>query len=137
MRKADPKVDPQLLFARNLRVASVVTMILITSSFLLYILSPLPQRVPLETVLQNWHLSSTEFSRKLGLEPGWDWIRHLGNSDMICFGSIALMALGTPVSLAVMTIAFFSQGNRYYGVIAILQLLVLCFAASGLAALLS
>ncbi len=121
--------DPQLLFARNLRVASVVTMILITLSFLLYILSPLPKRVPLETVLQNWHLSSAEFNKKLEIGSGWDWINHLRNSDTLCFASIALMAVSTPISLAVMSVAFFYQGNRYYGVIAVLQFLVLCFAA--------
>ena len=133
MKRRLAECDPQIVFARNLRWVSVTGLIIITASFVLYILNLLPQRVPLETVTQNWHLSSREFIEKLELENGWNWIRYLSYSDILCFASIVFMAFGTPVSLVAVSGVFFIQGDRHYGVIAFLQFLVLCFAASGVA----
>ncbi len=133
MKRRLAECDPQIVFARNLRWVSVTGLIIITASFVLYILNLLPQRVPLETVTQNWHLSSREFIEKLEFENGWNWIRYLSYSDILCFASIVFMAFGTPVSLVAVSGVFFIQGDRHYGVIAFLQFLVLCFAASGVA----
>ena len=131
MKRRLAECDPQIVFARNLRWVSVTGLIIITASFVLYILNLLPPRVPLETVTQNWHLSSREFIEKLEFENGWNWIRYLSYSDILCFASIVFMAFGTPVSLVAVSGVFFIQGDRHYGVIAFLQFLVLCFAASG------
>ena len=133
MKRRLAECDPQTVFARNLRWVSVTGLIIITASFVLYILNLLPQRVPLETVTQNWHLSSREFIEKLEFENGWNWIRYLSYSDILCFASIVFMAFGTPVSLVAVSGVFFIQGDRHYGIIAFLQFLVLCFAASGVA----
>ncbi len=133
MKRRLAECDPQTVFARNLRWVSVTGLIIITASFVLYILNLFPQRVPLETVTQNWHLSSREFIEKLEFENGWNWIRYLSYSDILCFASIVFMAFGTPVSLVAVSGVFFIQGDRHYGVIAFLQFLVLCFAASGVA----
>jgi len=133
MKRRLSESDPQTVLARNFRWISVIGLIVITASFVIYILNLLPQRVPIETVTQNWHLSSRDFIEKFELGNGWDWIGNLRNSDVLCLASIVFMAIGTPVSMAAVSRVFFLQGNRHYGVIAFLQFLVLCFAASGIA----
>ncbi len=133
MKRCRTESDPRTVLARNLRWLSVTGLIIITLSFVIYILNLLPQRVPIETVTQNWHLSSREFIEKLELDNGWNWIGSLRNSDVLCLASIVFMAIGTPVSIATVSGVFFLRGNRHYGVIAFLQFLVLCFAASGIA----
>lgn len=133
MKRRLAESDPRTVLARNFRWISVTGLIIIIASFVIYILNLLPQTVPIETVTQNWHLSSREFIEKLELEYGWSWIRNLSNSDVLCLASIVFMAFGTPVSLVAVSGVFFIQGDRHYGVIAFLQFLVLCFAASGVA----
>ena len=133
MKRCRTESDPQTVLARNLRWISVIGLIIITASFVIYISNLLPRRVPIETVTQNWHLSSREYIEKFKLDNGWNWIGNLRYSDVLCLASIVFMAIGTPVSIAAVSRVFFLQGNRHYGVIAFLQFLVLCFAASGIA----
>jgi uncharacterized membrane protein len=133
MNKRAPYTNPRLIYARSLRWVTVLGFLIITAGFVIYVSGLLPSTVSADKIAQNWHMSSHEFIAKLDIPTGWDWVHYLSYGDIISFASIALLAAGTLLSLLAVGVAFCRQGNRIYAVIVALQILVLVFAASGLA----
>ena len=67
-----------------------------------------------------------------GIHPGWAWVGHLGYGDMIIYIPIALLA-GVTIVCYIGVIPKFLKSQEYILlVIAILEVVVLLGAASGL-----
>jgi hypothetical protein len=107
-------------------------LVLLVAGFILYGSGFLPLSVSPEEATGLWHHSAVEYAEAAGLAGGWSWIENLGQSDIISFASLALLAGVSIPALAVLTIIMFRRKDPIYATIALLQVLVLLIAASGI-----
>lgn len=77
-------------------------------------------------------MSSSEYSKAIGLKNGWDWLRFINKGDYINFIGIAFLSLVTILAYAVIIPIFFKKGNKAYAAMAIAEIMVLILAASGI-----
>jgi len=120
-------------FAQTMQWIASVGFVLLIAAFLVYILGLLPVRVELDEIARNWHKSSEELIESVDGTTGWQWVKTIGYGDTLSFATILLLAAATPICLLVLAAAYVREGNRIYAAIAAVQIVVLLFAASGLA----
>ncbi len=124
----------QLAYAKTLDIVAHAVMLVIGAGYLLYIMQLLPLSVPIETVAGNWQLSSSELQAKLHLFSGWSCFASLPlllHGDAVSYASVVMLSMATILCLATAVIVFFREKNHLFLMIAILQVVVLLVAASG------
>lgn len=107
-------------------------LIFITATFFIYLSGILPPVVPLNELNKYMVMSSSEYSKTIGLEHGWAWLGFLNKGDYINFIGIAFLSLVTILAYAVIIPIFFKKGNKLYASFAIIEIIVLILAASGI-----
>ncbi|HEX2199347.1 MAG TPA: hypothetical protein VHG88_12130 [Burkholderiales bacterium] len=121
----------ELIYARWLGWCSRVALAVLTGSFLLYVFGAEPL-VPLEQLPALWRLPVGEYVAATGAPTGWGWVYRLGFGDYANMLGVALLCLVTAVCYLRVLPNFFGNGERALGVLALLQVIVLVAAASGL-----
>jgi hypothetical protein len=72
------------------------------------------------------------YLEKFGIQPGWWWLGQIGKGDFANFIGIAFLAAVTIACYLRIIPILFSKNDTIYGVIALLEVVVLSLAASGL-----
>ena len=122
----------QALYARWLDLGTRASFGASLVAFLLYVSGAIPAYIPLETLPRYWGLPVGEFLRQTGAPSGWDWLSHPGGgAEYLNLGCMALISLVTLVCYARVVPALLALGERLQAVLAILQVLVLAAAVSG------
>jgi len=125
----------QLVYAQVLENVSHIGIAFLTVGYLAYVLQLLPLSVPIDIIAGNWHLKASEMQHKLHTPSGWSFLHNtaiLLKGDIISYLSIFYLAMATIVCLAFATITFYREKNYVYTTLAVLQVVVLLVAASGL-----
>ena len=117
--------------ARWLEAGTRVAFTVVLASFAIYVLGLLDPLVPLQELVQLWGLPVDRYVAATGAPTGWAWLRFLGKGDYLNLLGIALFAAVTIACYARMVPAFSPQGKRAQAMFALLQVLVLLAAASG------
>jgi hypothetical protein len=118
--------------ARCLEAGTRVAFAVVLASFAIYVLGLLDPLVPLQELVHLWGLPVDRYVAATGAPTGWAWLRFLGKGDYLNLFGIALFAAVTIACYARMVPAFSRQGKRAQAMFALLQVLVLLAAASGL-----
>jgi hypothetical protein len=124
----------QFAYAKTLDIVAHAVMLVIGIGYLLYILRLLPLTVPIETIAGNWQLSSSELQSKLHVFCGWSCFTSLPvllHGDAVSYASVVMLSMATLFCLVTAVMAFFREKNHLFLMIAILQVVVLLVAASG------
>ena len=103
-------------------------------AFLLYIGGALPAYVPVQELTRYWTLPVDRFIEATGAPSGWAWLRELRYGDGLNLAAVALLGLVTPLCYARLLPALIAQRDWLQTAIALLQLVVLLAATSGLLA---
>jgi hypothetical protein len=119
------------VYARVLWIAGLFGFLIAFIAFLLYLTGIVEPWIPLARVPELWSLSSREALRLSGISGGWGWLHLIDRSDMACYAALAFIASGTIIALISVFIVYLSRRNLLYALIVLLQLIVLCLAASG------
>ena len=130
----------QLLYAGILAKGMYLGLGILMVTFLLYVTGILEPGVPIEELPNYWTLSAHEyleavnhdFLHRDGIIVGWGWVAVLGFGDYLNFVGIALLSGVTIVCYAGILPSLFRKRDWIYGTIAILEILVLVLAASGI-----
>jgi hypothetical protein len=77
-------------------------------------------------------MSVHKYLEATGIPTGWSWISMVGKGDFINFIGIAFLAGVTIICYLRIIPILFSQKDIAYGIIAIIEVLVLVLAASGI-----
>ena len=123
----------QALYARWLDAATRVGFAVSLLSFLVYLSGALPPYVPLESLPQLWRLPVARYLAATGAPTGWGWLALLGRGDYLNFAGIALFALVTTLCYLRILPALLARRDRWFALIAALEIAVLLAAATGLA----
>jgi hypothetical protein len=131
-RTSTQSSETQLLYARILDWGARVGFILLFVTFVVYISGILNPYVPLEELPQYWRQSVHYYLRMARIKPGWAWLGQLHHGDFLNFLPIAILAGVTTVGYLSVVVRFFKRREIILGVIAILEVIILLLAASGI-----
>jgi hypothetical protein len=124
--------EAQLFYANLLNRLTLVGFALLVIFFLIYISGIVGSYVPLAQVPEYWTKSSHHFLESAKIQPGWVWLTHLNYGDFLVYIPITILA-GVTVVCYIGVIFKFLKTKEYILVgIAILEVLVLSAAASGI-----
>lgn len=125
-------IEEQLVYANVLNIGRVMGLAILIITFVIYVLGIIPPRIPLDEISKYWSLSVKDYLAMTGSQTGWSWMRMIGYSDFMNFLPIAFLAGITIVCYLSIIPIFFRKKDKIYIWIAILEVLVLVFAASGI-----
>ena len=136
---AGPNAD-QLLYASILAKGMYLGLGILLVTFALYLTGILSPGIPIEELPRLWTLSAHEYLVEVNQEflhhpeivVGWGWVRVLYLGDYLNFVGIALLAAVTIVCYMGILPNLFRKKDWIYGTIAVLEILILTLAASGL-----
>jgi hypothetical protein len=124
--------EEQLAFASVLDSGMKLGLVLLVATFVTYVSGALAPHVNVADLPRYWSLPVKDYLAATGIHAGWGWLAMIAKGDFLNFLPIALLA-GTAIGCysAVIPI-FFRKKDAIYGVLAVLEVIVLALAASGL-----
>jgi hypothetical protein len=124
--------EAQLFYATVLNRLTLCGFAVLVVAFFVYILGILSPYVPMREVPLYWTQSSHHYLQSANIEPGWAWLSKLGYGDFLVYIPIVILAGITIVCYVGVVFKFLKGKENVLVVLAILEVVVLCAAASGL-----
>jgi hypothetical protein len=127
----------QLRYARVLDVGMRLGMVCLLVSFPLYILNVVKPHVPIEKTLACWCLRANGtdgeegYNEKVGVKPGWSWVKELPSSDFLNLVGVCVLGSVTVACYLALIPLLVRREDWIYVVLAVLQVMILVLAASG------
>lgn len=132
MEKKYNATEEQIAYAGMLDKGMKLGLLLIIITFILYVFGIVSPHIPVESVSKYWGLSVHKYLQQAGIETGWSWLGMLNKGDFLNFLGIAFLAGVTLVCFIGIIPILFRKKDTVYGIIAIIEVLVLTLAASGI-----
>jgi hypothetical protein len=133
--KPDGSLEPtpeQIRYASLLEKGMRLGLACLLITFPLYVCGIIQPHIPLDKVHECWTLSAEEYHNEAGVEPGWGWTSMLGYGDFLNFIGITILAGVTALCYLGIIPLLLKRRDTIYAVLAVLQVLVLALAASGI-----
>ena len=124
--------EEQVLYAKILNIGMLIGLDGLVVAFIIYSTGILEPLIPLEKVQSYWILSVHEYLEQSGIQAGWAWFGKLQFGDMLNFLPIAFLSLLTIVCYIAIIPGLIRKKDTAYVVIAVLEIIVLAVAASGI-----
>jgi len=105
---------------------------LMAITYLIYILGIIPPHVSMDKVTALWSQPVKVYLTQGNVQTGWGWARLLSKGDFLNFLGIALLAGMTIVCYIPLIPAFLKKKDYLYTTFAVLEIIVLGLAASGI-----
>lgn len=124
--------EEQIAYAKLLDLGMKVGLLAITITFIIYLTGVLTPHVPINDLPKYWSMPVKEYLKATDIHPGWTWLWLLGKGDFLNFAGIAFLAGVTIICFMRVIPIFFRKKDTAYGIFAIIEVLVLVLAASGI-----
>lgn len=124
--------EEQLIYANILGNGRKIGLAGIIVAFVIYLSGIVSPKMPLSNVPKYWHLPSGEFMKTVGLQPGWSWVGMYHYGDMLNFFGVAILGVISIVCYLAIVPKLMRKKDITYVAIALLEVVVLLFAASGI-----
>jgi hypothetical protein len=124
--------EEQMAYAGILGIGMWFGLALLVITFFVYISGVLPTFVPISDLPKYWTMRVHDFNQVLHAPTGWGWAAFVGKGDYLNFIPIAILAGLTILCYLVILPILARKKDTPYMVIAIVEVLVLALAASGL-----
>jgi hypothetical protein len=122
----------QLAYADILFYGCWSGLALMLVTYLLYVTGIMEPYVSMELVTKYWAMPVGEYLTQNNVPTGWGWATLLTKGDFLNFVGIALLGGLTIVGYIPLIFAYLKKKDMPFAIIATLEVLVLCFAASGI-----
>lgn len=132
MAKELKATEEQLTYAKVLDAGMKIGLLSLIVLFIIYLVGILDPYIPVKNLPKYWSLSVHEYLQETGIHQGWSWIKLLNKGDFLNFLGIAFLAGVTIVCYIAVIPLFFRKKDKVYGFLAVLEVLVLLLAASGI-----
>lgn len=132
MHERPKATEEQIAYARLLDLGMKFGLLLLVISFVIYLSGILPAYIPLNDLPKYWGMPVKEYLKATGIHPGWTWVHLLGKGDFLNFVGIGFLAGVTVLCYVRILPILFRKKDTVYGMIAIIEVLVLVLAASGI-----
>src|SRR3990170_4248809 len=124
--------EEQLSYAKVLNIGMWFGLFLLIVTFIVYISGVLPSYVSIDDLPKYWGMRVHDYNTALHAPTGWGWAAHVGQGDYLNFVGIAILSGLTILCYLVILPILIRKKDRAYVVIAVVEILVLSLAASGL-----
>jgi hypothetical protein len=124
--------EEQIAYANVLNIGMWFGLALLIITFFVYLSGILPSYVPIDDLPKYWTMRVHDFNVALNAPTGWGWAALVGKGDYLNFVGIAILSGLTILCYLVILPILNRKKDRAYVVIAIVEVLVLSLAASGL-----
>ncbi len=129
---ASKATEEQVLYANILNKGMLVGLLGLIVTFIIYATGILAPKIPLEKIQHYWQMSVKNYLHESGIHAGWAWIYNLGYGDMLNFVPIAFLSGLTIICYLAILPGLIRKKDTAYIIIAVLEVIVLCVAASGI-----
>ena len=109
--------------------AGLVVMLI---TYALYVSGILIPHVPLERMPEYWNQPVSAYLDKAQAPTGWGWVALLGRGDFVNFVGVVLLAGMSIICYLRILPDLLAKKDMIYFTLALIQVLVLVFAASGI-----
>ena len=124
--------EEQMAYAGVLNIGMWLGLAVMVVTFFVYVSGVLPTFVPIDDLPKYWTMRVHDFNVALNAPTGWGWAPLVGKGDYLNFIGIAMLSGLTILCYAVILPILIRKKDTAYVVIAIVEILVLSLAASGL-----
>jgi hypothetical protein len=124
--------EEQMAYAGVLNIGMWLGLAIMVVTFFVYVSGVLPSYVPIDDLPKYWTMRVHDFNVALNAPTGWGWAPLIGKGDYLNFVGIAMLSGLTILCYAVILPILYRKKDTAYVVIAIVEILVLSLAASGL-----
>lgn len=132
MGKEVRATEEQLAYAKLLDLGMKAGLLVLVVTFSIYLTGILSPHVPVNALSKYWSMPVKEYLAATHIHPGWSWLGMLGKGDFLNFAAIAFLAGVTILCYMRIIPILFRKKDSVYGIIAVLEVLVLALAASGI-----
>ena len=122
----------QLAYATILDWGMKIGFVALLISFVLYLTGILTPYVALEDLPRYWHMSAAEYLREAHVPHGWGWTHLIDKGDFLNFVGMAFLASVTVGCYIRILPLLIKNKDTVYMIIAVLEVVVLILAASGI-----
>ena len=122
----------QIIYANLLIIGVWAGIFILVTTYVIYLTGILPSHVELSVIPTVWGKGVGEFMEITHSPHGWGWVPLLVKGDFLNYLGFALLALMTIFCYLVLVRGYIRQKNWIFSVIAILEIIVLSVAASGI-----
>ena len=126
------KISEQIAYAAVLDMGMKIGLLALIATFIVYLTGLLSPFLPVDDLPKYWGLSVHKYLEVTGIQPGWTWLGMLNRGDFLNFVPIAFLAGVTILCYLRIIPILFKKKDIAFGIIAILEVLVLVLAASGI-----
>ncbi|MFN3505185.1 MAG: hypothetical protein ACK4Y7_03120 [Caldimicrobium sp.] len=132
MTKGLKPSEEQLAYAVILDWGMKLGLVAIVITFIIYIFQILPPYIPFNELIKLLKLNVHQFLEATGISSGWTWLKLISKGDFLNFLPIAFLAALTIFCYIRIIPIFIRKKDSIYTILAIIQVLILLLAASGL-----
>ncbi len=122
----------QIIYANLLIIGVWAGIAILVTTYAIYLTGILPSHVELSLIPKIWGKGVGEYLEITQSPHGWGWVPLLAKGDFLNYLGLALLALMTIVCYLVLARGYVRQKNWIFSAIAILEIIVLSVAASGI-----
>lgn len=122
----------QMRYAVILERGAYLGIVIMIITYALYVLGVMTPHVPIDTVINSWHLGVHDYLAATDSPTGWGWLALIGTGDFINFIGLALLAVMTIICYATLIMPYYRCRDFIYLAIVIAEITVLTLAASGI-----
>ncbi len=132
MAKEIKATEEQIRYAKILDLGMKFGLIALVITFIIYLAGILEPYIPVNDLPKYWGMSVHQYLEETHIPHGWAWLSMIGRGDFLNFIGIAFLAGITIICYIAIIPILFRKKDTIYGIIAILEVLVLVLAASGI-----
>lgn len=124
----------QLSYATLLDWSMKIGFVGLVTTFLLYVFGVISPHIPVEQLPQYWVMPVKEYLKAADVHIGWSWVHLIGKGDFMNFAGIAFLSAVTIFCYMRILPILIKNKDTVYAIIAVLEIIVLILAASGILA---
>ena len=122
----------QIIYANLLIIGVWAGIFILVTTYAIYLTEILPSHVELSLIPKVWGKGVAEYLEITRSPHGWGWVGLLAKGDFLNYLGFALLALMTIFCYLVLVRGYIRQKNWIFTAIAVLEIIVLSVAASGI-----
>jgi len=130
--KKTQATEEQIAYAKILNIVMFMGLAIMVVTLIIYLSGILSSFIPPQEIPKYWGMKSKDFIHSLHAPTGWGWLAMINKGDYLNFVGIALLAGLTILCYLVILPILIRKKDTSYVVIAIIEILVLTLAASGI-----
>ena len=124
--------EEQMAYAGVLNIGMWLGLAVLILTFFVYLSGLLPSFVPIDDLPKYWTMRVHDYNVALHAPTGWGWVTLAGKGDYLNFVGIAMLSGLTILCYLVILPILVRKKDTPYVVIAIVEVVVLSLAASGI-----